>query len=86
MKIDNLVIELERKHSNGRFIHPIREYGYTIIDYVKIYLKINRRDSLFIAHEYLKTLNKRIETNYSLRIIDELKDCNLLNEIEIFDN
>lgn len=84
MKIDNFVIELERQHPNGRFIHSIREYGYRIIYLVNKYLQTENRSSLFIAHEYLKTLNKRIETKYTLRDISELIDCDLIDEIEKF--
>ena len=84
MKIDNFVSELERQNPNGRYIHPISEKGYQIIDYVKRYLKTQNRSSLFIAHEHLKTLNKRIDGKYSLRDIDELINCELIDEIEAF--
>lgn len=84
MKIDNFVIELEKQNPNGRYVHPIRESGYIIMDHIKQYLRTQNRSNLFIAHEYLKTLNKRINGRYSLRDIDELINCKLINEIEEF--
>ena len=86
MELKNFVNELERQNPNGRFIHPIREYGYTIMDYVKRYLNKNRRADLYVAHEYLKSLNKIIGKKYSLREIFELNNCDLINEIESWDN
>ena len=82
MKIENFVSELSVQYQNGRHIHPIREKGYQIMYYVNHYLKTHTKSSLFIAYEHMKTLNKKINGNLSLKNIDELKDCDLVDEIE----
>lgn len=82
MKAENFVIELQKNYPNGRFVHIIAETGYTIMNHVKKYLNTKSRVSLFIAYEYLKTLNKKIGSKYSLRDISELKGCDIIDEIE----
>lgn len=88
MEVNNFVTELERiYHTNGRHIHTVREKGYQIQDLVKRYLLTGKQTHLYVAHEHLKTMNKKLNSKYSLKHIDEIAgEVELINNIEAFDN
>lgn len=85
MKLDNFVSELHRQYPNGMLVHTINETGYMIISYIKKHLNKGHRSNLYIAHEYLKKLNNKLNANYYLRDIDELntpEHNDIINQIE----
>lgn len=84
MKIDDLVIELERQYPNSRFIHPINENGGMIKYFIKQYLKTGTNSNLWVAYEYIKTLNEKLQSHISLKDIDEISENNIISEIEDF--
>lgn len=84
MLINNFVSTLSRDYPNGRFVHPIAEKGYTIIARVNKFLENKKEFNLWIANEYLLSLNKILNSNYKLSDIDELNNYDIVKEIENF--
>jgi hypothetical protein len=81
MKLNLMKIELERQYPSGMHVHAIREECMYITAYVKAFLEKGRNANLFIAAEYIKTLNNKIGSNLSLYDIDELAELEILNTI-----
>jgi hypothetical protein len=83
MKLEDFNNIVLRDYPNGRFVHPINEKTSNIRSYIKAYLIQKKDVYLYIAHEYLRELNKILNSDYSLNDIDELKDYTILiNKIE----
>lgn len=81
MELDLIKSQLESQYPNGRYVHTIREKCMYIVAYIKDYLKTEKNSSLYIAAEYMKSLNKEIGSNITLYDIDEVAHLDILKQI-----
>lgn len=81
MKLDNIEITIQRDYPNGRFVHSINEKSSYIRRSIKKYFQTNIESYLWVAKEYMNTLNKELSSNYSLNDIDELNNDNIIESI-----
>ncbi|MFW6226064.1 MAG: hypothetical protein ACOC3V_03825 [bacterium] len=84
MKLDTFIITLEKNHPNGRFIHTIREKGYSVIENINLYFEYKNDSLLWVANEKLRTLNKVLNSNYTLSDFEELSNNDIVDKINKF--
>lgn len=80
MNIEDFISTLQRDYPGGMYIHPIMQEGGWVRAYIRKYLETNNNTCLYIAHEYLKTMNKKLGSKFHLSDIYELKDVDLIKD------
>jgi len=85
MKLDNIEILIQRDYPNGRFVHSIKEKSCYVKENIKSYLKTSNVLYLFVANEYFNELNELLHSCYSIKNIEELRECTDVDKVIKYD-